>query len=537
MSSPLGRTLSRRGLLGGAGATAVLLGTSALGDPAGATPPQRHGLPDDPFKLGVASGDPLPNSVVLWTRLAPDPLAADGSGGMPPRRVPVQWQVAEDEGFRRIVKRGTAVAGPELNHSVHPEVWGLRPGRHYFYRFKVGTDISPVGRTKTAPSHDAHVSSVSLGVASCALWQHGFYTAYGRMAEDDLDVVLQVGDYIYENGVPADGGTRQTPVPDYLSPETVTLERYRLQYSLYKSDADLMAAHAAHPWAVTLDDHEVDNDWADDVPQNAAETPGFLDRRAAAFQAYYENLPLRASALPDGPDMQLYRRLAYGDLLDINVLDTRQYRDDQAAGGGLAAPNPGSLDPNRTMMGREQEQWLLDNFERSRVRWQVLANQAPMAETDMDDTEAVSVFMDPWDGYDANRRRMLDGARDRGVDNLVVLTGDRHRHHASDIKADYRDPAAPVLASEFVCTSVTAEGNGADMDSYSELSVRANPHIKFANYRRGYLRCTVTEDLWSTDFRVLPYVDRPGAPASTRATYVVENGRPGVQLASEGPIV
>ncbi|GGP04163.1 alkaline phosphatase D family protein [Nonomuraea glycinis] len=181
-------------------------------------------------------------------------------------------------------------------------------------------------------------------------------------------------------------------------------------------------------------------------------------RRAAAFQAYYENLPLRASALPDGPDMQLYRRLAYGDLLDINVLDTRQYRDDQAAGGGLAAPNPGSLDPNRTMMGREQEQWLLDNFERSRVRWQVLANQAPMAETDMDDTEAVSVFMDPWDGYDANRRRMLDGARDRGVDNLVVLTGDRHRHHASDIKADYRDPAAPVLASEFVCTSVTAEG-------------------------------------------------------------------------------
>ncbi|MFE9924846.1 alkaline phosphatase D family protein [Streptomyces sp. NPDC005774] len=181
--------------------------------------------------------------------------------------------------------------------------------------------------------------------------------------------------------------------------------------------------------------------------------------------------------------------------------------------------------------------WLLNGFERSRARWQILANQALMAETDMDTGPDVSVFMDPWDGYDANRRRVLEGARDRGVDNLVVLTGDRHRHHASDVKADYRDPKAPVMAGEFVCTAVSTEGDGADQDAYSRNSLLANPHIKFANYRRGYIRATVRPGLWTTDFRVVPYVTRPGAPVSTRATYVVENGRAGVQLDSEGPAV
>jgi alkaline phosphatase D len=235
--------------------------------------------------------------------------------------------------------------------------------------------------------------------------------------------------------------------------------------------------------------------------------------------------------------MQLYRTLKYGDLVELNVLDTRQYRDDQAAGGGRAAPNPDSLAEGRTMMGWEQEAWLLREFERSTARWQVLGNQAPMSETDMDTGPAVSVFMDPWDGYDANRRRVLEGARQRGVDNLVVLTGDRHRHHAADLKADYRDPSAPVLASEYMCTAVSTEGDGADQDQYCRDSLAANPHLKFANYRRGYAVATATPDLFSTDFRVLPHITRPGAPVSTRATFVTENGRPGVQLDTEGPVV
>ncbi|MFW6599152.1 alkaline phosphatase D family protein [Propionibacteriaceae bacterium Y2011] len=371
-------------------------------------------------------------------------------------------------------------------------------------------------------------------MASCANFASGLYTAYGHMADEDVDLVVHVGDYIYEGGV-GNGGVRGLEVPAWLGAETIRLARYRQQYALYRSDLDLQAAHAAHPWVVTLDDHEVDNDWADELNGNANQQEGFLQRRADAFRAYYENLPLRASATPQGPDMQLYRTLQYGDLLELNVLDTRQYRDDQPAGGGRAAPNPGSLAEDHTMMGWEQEAWLLDRFDRSRATWQVLANQAPMAETDMDTGEAVSLFMDPWDGYDANRRRVLEGAQQRGVENLIVLTGDRHRHHASNIKADYRDPDAPTMASEYMCTAISTEGDGADQDGYCRNSLAANPHIKFANYRRGYVRATVTPDLWTTDFRVVPYVSRPGAPISTRATYVTEPGVPGVRFAGEGP--
>jgi len=527
--------LTRRGFLGAAagGAGVVLLGTGALPSEAA---PQGPKLLGDPFTLGVASGDPLANSVVLWTRLAPEPLAEDGSGGMPRRNVPVQWEVATDERFRRVVKRGTVVATPALNHSVHPEVWGLDAGREYFYRFRAGAHVSDVGRTRTAPSERTRLSQMSLAVASCAHWSAGFYTAYRHMSQEDVDLVLHVGDYIYENGVPH-GGARGVKIPSYLAPETVTLERYRLQYSLYKSDPDLRAAHAAHPWVVTLDDHEVDNDWADMVNGNANQQEGFRQRRIDAFRAYYENMPLRASAVPEGPDMQLYRTLRYGDLVEINVLDTRQYRDDQAAGGGQAMPNPDSLAEGRTMMGWEQEKWLLGEFERSRARWQVLGNQAPMAETDMDTGEPVSLFMDPWDGYDANRRRVLYGAQERGVQNLVVLTGDRHRHHASNVKADYRDPSAPTMASEYLCTAVSTEGDGADQDAYCLTALAANPHIKFANYRRGYIRATVTPERWTTDFRVVPYITKPGAPISTRATFVTEHGLPGVQLDTEGPVV
>ena len=496
--------VSRRGFVKGVGAGAVLLGTGAVGEAAASTP----GPPDYPFRLGVASGDPLPDSVVLWTRLAVDPVAPDGSGGMPPRRFPVRWEVAEDERFRRVVKRGVATATPELGHSVHPEVWGLQPNREYYYRFRAGSEISPVGRTKTAPALGTRGGAVSFAIASCQHYAHGHYTALGHLAEEDLDVAFHLGDYIYESG--AKGSIERPHLP---AAEIVSLADYRVRYGQYKSDPNLLAAHAAVPWVVVPDDHEVENNWADEVPEESSDTEGraFLARRAAALQAYYENLPLRASALPNGIDMQLYRQLSYGNLIDFNMLDTRQYRDDQAAGDGWEQAYPeAALDPNRTMMGWEQERWLLNNLARSSARWQVLGNQAPMAETDTVPGPGKEVHMDPWDGYVANRNRILQGALDRDVANLVVITGDRHKNYASDLLSDYNDPDSPVVGSEFVTTSVSSTGNGGDMHGGSdkptddgELMLAANPHMKFFNAQRGYVRCRVTPDQWRTDFRVV----------------------------------
>jgi alkaline phosphatase D len=541
MSRPIPAPVSRRGFVGGAGAAAVLLGTGAIaGDATAArSTAARAAARDYPFRLGVASGDPRPDSVVLWTRLATDPLAADGAGGMPSRPVGVQYEVAEDERFRRVVRRGAVTATPALGHSVHPEVGGLRPGRDYWYRFRVGGQVSPVGRTRTAPAYGAALSSLSFAFASCARWDQGYYTAYRHLADEDVDLVVHLGDYLYEYGINATGGARNQPVGEQLRGETTDLARYRLQYGLYKSDPDLMAAHAAHPFVVTPDDHEVENNWADEVPEASSQSQGplWMPRRTAAFQAYYENLPFRAGSIPSGPDMQIYRRLPYADLVDFHVLDTRQYRDDQPYGDGSHAPGPESTDPSTTMTGREQETWLLDNLGSSQARWQVLANQAPMAETDQDPTDGKLLFMDPWDGYVANRRRILDGSVERGVDNLVVITGDRHQNYASDVLLDFDDPASRVVGSEFVGTSITSGGDGADMTPSGETLLAANPHLKFFNSQRGYVRCRVTPQEWQSDFRVVPYVTQPGAPVSTRATYAIEAGRPGVQLASEGRVV
>jgi alkaline phosphatase D len=417
---------------------------------------------------------------------------------------------------------------------VHPEVWGLQPNREYYYRFRAGTEISPVGRTKTAPAFGARVGAVSFAFASCQHYAHGHYTALGHLAEEDLDVAFHLGDYIYESGAKGSIGRPHLPAA-----EIVSLADYRIRYGQYKSDPNLLAAHAAVPWVVVPDDHEVENNWADEVPEESSDTEGraFLARRAAALQAYYENLPLRASAMPNGIDMQLYRQLSYGNLIDFNMLDTRQYRDDQAGGDGWQEAYPeGALDPGRTMMGWEQEAWLLNNFARSSARWQVLGNQAPIAETDIVPGPGKKVHMDPWDGYVANRNRILQGALDRDVANLVVITGDRHKNYACDLLSDYNEPDSPVVGSEFVASSVSSTGDGGDMHGGrdnpaddGELLLAANPHMKFFNAQRGYVRCRVTPDEWRTDFRIVPYVTEPGAPISTRATYVVENGVPGPQ--------
>ncbi|MEQ4206829.1 alkaline phosphatase D family protein [Actinopolymorpha sp. B17G11] len=496
---------------------------------------------DYPFQLGVASGDPLPDGVVLWTRLAPQPLDVSGAGGMPDVRVRVRWEVAEDENFRSVIRSGTTFASPELAHSVHVEVSGLEPARWYYYRFSAGGEISPVGRTRTAPPEGSRPDRFRFAFASCQMYSEGYYTAYAHMATEDLDLVVHLGDYMYEYGVPPNGGYRNHPevLPDDLITEPVTLDRYRLQYALYKSDPHLQAAHAAFPWIVTSDDHEVENNYAGLIPEASSQTPSpeaFLVRRANAYRAYYEHMPLRRSSMPAGPDMGLYRRLRFGTLAEFNVLDTRQYRDDQAAGDGTDPPNPESLDPARSLPGHAQEAWLLDGLASSSATWNVIAQQVFMAQRDFAAGADVLLSMDAWDGYAASRDRVLGAIADGGIENPVVLTGDVHANYASDLKVDFSDPAAPTIGVEFIGTSIASGRDGADSTETGDRILAENPHIKFFNGQRGYVSCTLTPALWRSDYRVLPYITQPGAEIYTRASFVTEAGNPGLQLADQNPV-
>ncbi|SFF90271.1 alkaline phosphatase D [Planifilum fulgidum] len=482
-------------------------------------------FPSYPFTLGVASGDPMPDSVVLWTRLAPDPL---NGGGMPPRDIPVRWEVAADEGFRRVIQSGTAYARSDFAHSVHVEVSGLQPDHHYYYRFKAGSELSPVGRTKTLPAPNAAVPVLSFAFASCQHYEHGYYTAYRRMAEEDLDLVLHLGDYIYEHGT----GEYLCPsgnVRSHNSRKPRTLEEYRNRHALYKTDPDLQKAHAAFPWVVVWDDHEVENNYAGTIPQGEEGRRDFIRRRMAAYRAYYEHMPLRSRFMPRRGEMRLYRRFRCGDLVNFHVLDTRQYRDNQAGGDGWKPPGRESADPNRTLLGAEQERWLLSGLENSKARWNVIAQQVFFSKKDVRVGPGELLNMDSWDGYPASRDRILKFIAEKGISNLVVLTGDVHSNWANEIKADFDRPDSPTVGVEFVGTSITSDGDGFDTRRDIMGILAENPHIKFFNGQRGYVRCTVTPDIWRTDYRVLPYVSRPGAPITTRATFVVESGRPGLR--------
>jgi alkaline phosphatase D len=486
----------------------------------------------DPYQLGIASGDPRSDGVVLWTRLAPDPL---GGGGMPTQSVAVQWEVAEDEKFESVVRRGTEMAIPELAHSVHAEVDGLEPGREYFYRFNASGEISPTGRTKTAPT--GNVSRVRFAIASCQQYEHGYFTVHQHIAKEDLDVLFFLGDYIYEYGTDeyeAPGGN----IRHHDAPETVSLADYRHRYALYHLDSDLQAAHAALPWVVTFDDHEVQNNYADDIPQDGGDSEQFRLRRAAAYQAYYEHLPLRRESVPAGPDMRLYRGIRYGDLVDFHVLDTRQYRDDQAAGDGYQPPNPEQQDPARSLMGADQEKWLIERLENADARWNVIAQQVFFAQraNPHPSSGALRYSMDSWDGYPPNRDRIMRAITGNGVTNPIVLTGDVHANWAAELKANFDDPDSAAVGAEFITTSVTSEGDGSETRDDTERILAANPHIKFFNNHRGYVRCTVTPDELVADYQIVGKVQEKDAPQHTRATFRVENGRPGLEQIGDTPL-
>ncbi|WP_114559333.1 alkaline phosphatase D family protein [Desertihabitans aurantiacus] len=510
MTQPAPTRLSRRRLLqaGGLSAATIALGISAP-ETAGAEPVGR----DELFALGVASGAPRPDGMVLWTRLAPDPTAADGHGGMPLRPVPVRWDVATDERFRDVVASGHALAQPELAHSVHPRVTGLEPGTEYFYRFRVGRGRSPVGRFRTLPAPGDTPERFSFGVTSCQAWYHGHFTAHRHLAEEpDLDLAVFVGDYIYEYGITsANLWRRGASVGPASAVEVETLEQYRLRYGLFKSDPHLQRLHARVPAVVTWDDHEVQNNYVGASSAYGMSDELFAHRVAVGYRAFYEHLPLDVDALPEGPSADVTTGLDVGRLARFSLLDTRQFRD----------PVPTSAeeqhDPDRTMLGAEQERWVADRLVGSPATWNLLANGVVVSPITEDRT-------DQWDGYPAARQRLLEAMARSS--NPVVLTGDIHKHVASELRADVDDPSAGNVGVELICTSVASDGDGAPTDSYTPDWVQ-HDYVKLYDGRRGYLHVTLTPEQMESTFVVVPWVEADDtAPREVVARFTTPAGRP-----------
>jgi alkaline phosphatase D len=492
--------------------SASLLGLAALTQPLIAEPKWLTSKPrflSYPFTLGVASGDPLPTGFVIWTRLAPNPLDATATGDEP---VPVSYEVAEDIRFQRLVARGGALAHPENAHAVHVDVQGLRSGRPYYYRFHTGDEVSPIGRARTLPDVMAPLDRYKLAVCSCQNYDVGYFKAYRDMIANDVDMIVHLGDYIYEKAYVSP--LRRSPVMD-----AVTLDDYQ-------------AAHAFTSWLLTWDDHEVANDYAADQGENFEDPNAFLIRRAAAYKAYFEHLPLRRAATPIGPDAHLFQRVNIGNLLEINMLDTRQYRSDQPCqtpteGGWQLIPAEcaEAHDPARTILGAEQERWLLGGMGRMDAKWTVLAQGMLFSKHDYKLGEGELIGSEYWDGYLGSRDRVLDVFEKRKVNNPVIIGGDVHAWYVCDVKRDFDDPASKTIASEFVATSITSGNSHWQRNSES---IPDNPHIKLYEGRhRGYTLCDVTNGAWTADLRGVGDVLKPELKAETIKRFVVEDGKPG----------
>ncbi|EWS80970.1 alkaline phosphatase D family protein [Brachybacterium phenoliresistens] len=482
----------------------------------------------DPFTLGIASGDPTSSSVVLWTRLAVDPHATDGRGGMPDQVIPVHWELSRDERFAVILRRGTEQALPEAAHSVHVELEGLPAGTELYYRFRTGKHVSAVGRTLTTPA-DGDTRSLRMIHVSCSHWEGGYFTAYRRAAEDRPDLVFGLGDYIYE-GRGVDGRVRRHP-----GSTCTTLEDYRLRYATYKTDPDLQLLHATAPWIVTWDDHEIQDNWAGVYPKDGVPTDAWVARKIAAEQAYYENMPLRRSSAPSGGSIQLFRRLSWGDLATFHVLDTRQYRDLQACHDGgktwWFTDCAEQADPSRTLLGQAQQQWLIDGMTQSSATWQLLAQSVFFAKRDNADGPTTTLSSDGWDGYRASRDALVSAWSERGIANPVVLTGDVHVHFANELKADFWEPDSPTVGVELVTSSITSGGDGSDVVRGEETVYAENPHIRYIRGRRGYVLSEYSTDALRVDYKTVSAVTVPDAEVSIDRSYLVPAGEPGLHEA------
>jgi alkaline phosphatase D len=507
-------------------ASARVAALASLGQLAACAPARPFRFDRDPFTLGVASGDPLPDGAVLWTRLAPDPL---NGGGMTNDPVEVEWLVARDDAAKDVVRSGTVSATRDLAHSVHVEVSGLEPDRSYSYRFRAGGAESPVGRLRTAPAAGARIQRLAFAFASCQNYAHGYYTAHAALAREDLAAALFLGDYIYE------GTARGAIVREYSKRGwSFSLADYRDRYAQVKTDRDLQAAHAAFPWIVTWDDHEVENNYAGAIDKEDPRNKAAIAERTAAYQAFYEHMPVRVPR-PRGPDLSLYRSLTYGGLATFHVLDTRQYRSvevplcreqDEVPSGYC----PASVDPSRTMLGADQRAWLLKGLGASPTAWNFLAQSVRFAQQDSSPDPARHVFdgVDNWMGYVADRQVILD--QFGRTKNPVVLSGDSHVNFVYDLKRDFTDPTSSIVGTELLGTSISSEGDPFIEQTQFGGSAK-NPQLRFFDNHRGYVRCTLEGERLTTDFRAISTVKRPTATVSTTATFVVESGRPGAQRA------
>lgn len=494
---------------------------------------------DYPFLLGVASGSPLPTSVVLWTRLLtslpPDPLSA---APLPPLPYKVRWEVARDEAFRQIVAQGEAAAVPELAHSVHVEVSGLAPGTWYFYRFMQGSAVSPVGRTRTAPAPDEENPALKLVVASCQHWEFGAYGAHRHIASAAPDLVAFLGDYIYEWGP----YQLQHPQDATRSDESFTLAQYRARYAQYKSDPHLQAAHRVAPWIVTWDDHEVANDYANDRDERL--DPKFILRRAAAYQAFYEHMPLRLPTLPAGADrfayFRIYQAYDWGKLARFYMLDDRQYRTyeacpkpDQGGSNSVTSSCRERLNPKRSMLGQQQEAWLARTLAQSSAQWNIIGQQTLMAQNSQTPVKHPGdgrFWTDGWDGYPQARQNLLNQLRQSQTRNPLVLGGDVHTFYVSDLRPDFDRPISknnPVVATEFCGGSITSTSRP---QARTERYMVDNPHIQFGNSeKRGFMLMEFNRQSCTMACQVLEDAAKADTSLSTLAQFEVQAGKPGVK--------
>jgi alkaline phosphatase D len=470
------------------------------------------------FALGVASGQPQPERLVLWTRLAGPDLPAE---------VPVAWELAEDEAFTRIAARGVEPARDADAHSVHAEPQGLKPDRWYWYRFSALGQRSGTGRTRTAPAADARVQRLDFAIASCQRWDTGHYAAWRHAAAEDLDLLLFLGDYIYEYGSSAQA------LRAHEGGRVSTLAQYRQRYAQYKSDPALQAAHAACPWLVVWDDHEVDNDYAGLTGQTLQ--PDFAGQRAAAYKAWWEHMPVPKAWRPLDGSLRIYGHADWGQLARVHLLDDRQYRDVQAcprpgrAGSHTVdvADCPELADPRRTLLGAAQERWLAEGWSLDRP-WNLVAQQTLMARFSWaDPARGARHWTDGWDGYAPARGRLLHTVQERRVPGVVVLGGDVHANYVADLKADFDDPRAPVLANEFCGTSISSLGLPQER---VDAARGFNPHVHWARTdQRGYVRFTLQREQLQAQLRVVADGRDALSPVATAARFVVAAGRPGPQ--------
>lgn len=492
-----------------------------------------------PFRLGVASGSPRPNGMVLWTRLVSEPLQSEPIADI---ALPVGWEIAEDEAFLRIVAHGIATALPQLAHSVHVEAAGLQPDRWYWYRFMHGDATSPIGRTRTAPAADVLPASLRLVFASCQDWEYGYFAAHRHMAAAAPDLVAFLGDYIYELG-PYDLSHPASPRRQDI--ESFTLTDYRLRYAQYKSDENLQALHHAAPWLVTWDDHEVADDYAND--RDVRRDPNFLARRAAAYQAFYEHMPIRLPPLPTATgsftNLRIYDRYDWGRLARFHVLDTRQYRSHLACmpadRNGAALVRSACAErqaPSRSLLGAAQEAWLNQGLAGSQATWNILAQQTLMAQlsqTSFDDPGERVLSNDAWDGYAATRSRLFGSLIHHRPANPLVISGDVHVFYAADLQSDFNRPAAadnPVIATEFCGASMTSP---AQSQARTDQTLAQNSHIHYGRSdSRGFAAMEITPAQTSVHFHALNNVWQEDSALKTLASFVVQDGRPGVQWAS-----